>query len=167
MIYLRFQKPDRRVVVAMIYWEQMANNVYSQEWYQDQIELAIQGELNTGNYTESRSSKELPNSQSGLTHALSCMTSSYKQAALNDYIVGNVVGEFVKQFKHDFSSETNFTTYCIGLSLGGHLCGFIGKTSKVVSISNLEQQYGVELTLKLNSRCQHFTLVLGRQDSSC
>ena len=34
-------RPNRRIVVAMIYWEEMANNVNDQDWYEQKIKQAI------------------------------------------------------------------------------------------------------------------------------
>ena len=119
----------------MIYWEEMANNVNEQEWYEEQIEVAINGELNTGRDLLSRSIDEnLPNRQSSASRTLACMTGSYKQAALNVMVVGNVVGELVKHIKNEIAPDMPYTTICIGFSLGAHACGFIGKSSKLVLI---------------------------------
>ena len=63
---------------------------------------------------------------------LACMQTDYKQAALNVMVVGNVVGELVKYVKNDFAPDLSYTTFCIGLSLGAHTCGFVGKSSKMV-----------------------------------
>ena len=65
---------------------------------------------------------------------MACMDKSYKQAALNVMVVGNVVGELVKFTKNEFASDIDYTTFCIGLSLGGHTCGFIGKSSRMVTL---------------------------------
>ena len=116
----------------MIYWEEMANNVHEQEWYEMQIKLAINGgELSIRNEVTS-DNDELPNRQSAAMRTTACLTSSYKQAALNAMVVGNVVGELVKHVKKEHASDTEYETICIGLSLGAHNCGFIGKSSKMV-----------------------------------
>ena len=121
--------------MAMIYWEQMANNVYEQKWYEEQINLAIKGER-SDKAPDSRSNailnEMLPNAQSGASRTLACLTGSYKQAALNVMVVGNVIGELVKHIKNEFAQDLSYTTFCIGLSLGAHSCGFIWKSSKMV-----------------------------------
>ena len=67
------------------------------------------------------------------THRLmACMTRSYKQAALNTMVVGNVIGELVKHIDNKINNQWSYTTFCIGLSLGAHTCGFIGKSSNLV-----------------------------------
>ena len=110
----------------------MANNVYEQEWYEMQIKLAINGgELSIRNEVTS-DNDELPHRQSGAMRTTACLTSSYKQASLNAMVVGNVVGELVKYIKNQHASDTEYTTICIGLSMGAHTCGFIGKYSKMV-----------------------------------
>ena len=110
----------------MIYWEEMANAVYSQQWYEDQIQQAINGNSN------GKSSEELPHRQNWVSRTKACLTSSYKQAATNTPVVGNVIGELVKYIKSDFAESISYTTYCIGVSLGAHNCGFIGKSSNLV-----------------------------------
>ena len=60
------------------------------------------------------------------------MTTSYKQAALNAMVVGNIVGELDKHIRNGLAKDETYTTFCIGLSLGAHVCGFIGKSSKMV-----------------------------------
>ena len=106
----------------MIYWEEMANNVYEQEWYEMQIKLAINGgELSIRNEVTS-DNDELPHRQSGAMRTTACLTSSYKQASLNAMVVGNVVGELVKYIKSEHASDTEYTTICIGLSMGAHTC---------------------------------------------
>ena len=104
----------------------MANAVYSQQWYEDQIQQAINGNSN------GKSSEELPHRQNWVSRTKACLTSSYKQAATNTPVVGNVIGELVKYIKSDFAESISYTTYCIGVSLGAHNCGFIGKSSNLV-----------------------------------
>ena len=113
----------------MIYWEEMGNNIHPQEWYEDQIQQAIDG------YREedSRSGDYLPNGQGWAFRWLACLTSSYKQSVTNVPVVGNLVGELVKYISSDFAENNTYTTYCIGLSLGAHNCGFIGKSSNMVN----------------------------------
>ena len=115
----------------MIYWEEMANNVHEQDWYEMQIKLAINGgELSIRNEVTT-DNDELPNRQSSASRTMACLTSSYKQASLNAMVVGNVVGELVKHVKNEHA-DIQYETICIGLSLGAHTCGFIGKSSKMV-----------------------------------
>ena len=118
------------MVVAMIYWEEMANNVYPKQWYDDQIQSDITGSRMNNTKTESRSDDELPSSNA-LMQLLSCQLTPYKQAATNVPVVGNVVGELVKSIKIH-AKEKEYTTFCMGHSLGAHSCGFIGKSSKLV-----------------------------------
>ena len=109
----------------MIYWEEMANNPYPKEWYEDQIQAAINGV-----HLQSRDDDALPSS-GALENLLACQATPYKQAVTNVPVVGNVVGELVKSIKIH-AKETSYTTFCIGHSLGAHNCGFIGKSSKLV-----------------------------------
>ena len=125
-------RPNRRIVVAMIYWEEMANNVNDQDWYVQKIKQAIKVGFPSGKSRSFRASKILPNRQNRVSRTMACMKKSYKQAALNVMVVGNVVGELVKYMKNEFASDISYTTFCIGLSLGSHTCGFLGKSSKMV-----------------------------------
>ena len=112
----------------MIYWEEMANAPYPQQWYENQIQHAITGDP----AVDVRSDEFLPHGQNWAARTTSCLKASYKQAATNVPVVGNVVGELVKYIKTDFAENISYTTYCIGFSLGAHNCGFIGKSSSMV-----------------------------------
>ena len=56
-------RPNRRIVVAMIYWEEMANNVNDQDWYEQKIKQAIKVGFPSGKSRSFRASKNLPNRQ--------------------------------------------------------------------------------------------------------
>ena len=112
----------------MIYWEELANNQYDYDWYQNQIQNSIEGRI-----LGKSKGQSLNQSQSRTERTLGCLTSEYKQSALNSMVVGNVVGELVKHIKDELGEEKSYTTYCIGISLGAHLCGFVGKSSGMVT----------------------------------
>ena len=116
----------------MIYWEQMASTDNDQEWHDEHIELAIEDGFPSDRNDMYNSYDALPNRQNWASRTLACMQTDYKQAALNVMVVGNIVGELVKYVKNDFAPDLSYTTFCIGLSLGAHTCGFVGKSSKKV-----------------------------------
>ena len=118
-----YRTDRRRIVVALIYWVDMANNKFEHAWYQDQIQ-------------EGRTKRSaLKNRQSSVARKMACYTKTYKQASLNSMAVGNTLGELVKHIKVNFANGRRYESYCIGLSLGAHLCGFIGKSSGMVRTS--------------------------------
>ena len=121
---ISYRNDSRRIVVALIYWVDMANNKFEHAWYQDQIQ-------------EGRTKRSaLKNRQSSVARRMACYTKTYKQASLNSMAVGNTLGELVKHIKGNFANGRRYESYCIGLSLGAHLCGFIGKSSGLVCTSN-------------------------------
>ena len=120
---ISYRNENRRIVVALIYWVDMANNQYDHDWYQDQIK-------------EGRIKRSvLKHRQSAVWHKTACLTQTYKQASLNAMAVGNTLGELVKHIEANFANGRTYTSYCIGLSLGAHVCGFIGKSSGMVCTS--------------------------------
>ena len=120
---ISYRTDRRRIVVALIYWVDMANNKFEHAWYQDQIQ-------------EGRTKRSaLKNRQSSVARRMACYTKTYKQASLNSMAVGNTLGELVKHIKRNFANGRTYKSYCIGLSLGAHVCGFIGKSSGMVCTS--------------------------------
>ena len=126
-------------MVALIYWGEMANAQYEQEWYDNhildfiQLQSYMAAHNISSHHAALRSLDDLPNSQSWGARTIACMTGSYKQASLNAMVVGNVVGELVKHIRNDIAKEHSYTTFCIGHSLGAHVCGFIGNSSNMVN----------------------------------
>ena len=58
-------------------------------------------------------------------------TVGYGHAAANTWQVGNILGYLNEAvFKSDNRMTFKMQTYCIGFSLGSHVCGFFGKTIK-------------------------------------
>ena len=102
----------------------MANNPFEHAWYQEQIQ-------------EGRRTKRsaLKNRQSSVARKIACLTQTYKQASLNAMAVGNTLGELVKHIEENLANGRTYKSYCIGLSLGAHVCGFIGKSSGMVCTS--------------------------------
>ena len=128
-ILQRFKTSTRRIVVALLYWVEEANAQHNKDWYDAQIQDAINGFSRQRSF---KSSSPLPHRQSWPLRTKACMTTSYKQAALNALVVGNIVGELDKHIRNGLAKDEIYTTFCIGLSLGAHVCGFIGKSSKMV-----------------------------------
>ena len=121
---ISYRNENRRIVVALIYWVDMANNKYDHDWYQDQIQ---EGHIKRSG---------LKHRQSSVERKIACLTQTYKQASLNAMAVGNTLGELVKHIEANFANGRTYKSYCIGLSLGAHVCGFIGKSSGMVCTSN-------------------------------
>ena len=120
---ISYRNENRRIVVALIYWGDMANNKFEHAWYQEQIK--------TGRTKRSA----LKHRQSAPWWKTACLTQTYKQASLNAMAVGNTLGELVKHIEGNFANGRTYKSYCIGLSLGAHVCGFIGKSSGMVCTS--------------------------------
>ena len=52
-------------------------------------------------------------------------------------VVGTLVGKLTKEILKR-SSPKPVQTYCVSYSLGAHVCGFIGKESKLTGIIGLD-----------------------------
>ena len=53
--------------------------------------------------------------------ALTCSFDDYATATTNTMVIGRVLSFLAK------TATGSFKTFCIGHSLGGHICGFAGK----------------------------------------
>ena len=112
-LFSRYSKHN--TVVAMVFWPFGAGADESSRF-----------ETNKKTYRRS------PGSRWGLlieTHAVCCYAYHYGWAASNTWPIGNVLGYLHEAIAF---SEISFKTdtYCIGYSLGSHLCGFFGKMLK-------------------------------------
>ena len=128
---LRYRLQERYrneyVVVAAIYWPTGADASKSQTFS-----------------LSSRSEKVSPYCKSGACQFMLCCISpvltiagiDYGTPAVNTWPVGNVVA-----YVHDeivgatmgMTKDINTLTYCIGLSLGAHVCGFFGKMTRALN----------------------------------
>ena len=57
----------------------------------------------------------------------------YSSAAANTMLIGNALGKLTESI-YSSSTKDNVKSFCIGHSLGGHICGFTGKTKKLDGI---------------------------------
>ena len=55
----------------------------------------------------------------------SCKSDNYATATANTMVVGRLLSFLVKKVQPDIADTLK--TFCIGHSLGGHICGFAGK----------------------------------------
>ena len=62
--------------------------------------------------------------------------SGYLEAASNTMVVGHLLGLLTKDVVN--LGISNLKTMCVGHSLGGHVCGFTGKTKKLDAIVGLD-----------------------------
>ena len=60
----------------------------------------------------------------------------YSSAASNTMIVGNALGKLTESIYE--TSNQNVKTFCVGHSLGAHVCGFTGKTKQLDGIIGLD-----------------------------
>ena len=68
------------------------------------------------------------------TKALSFGTiAGYSRAASNTMIVGNALGELMKSI-YSSAEKEHVKSFCVGHSLGSHVCGFTGKTKQLDGI---------------------------------
>ena len=65
------------------------------------------------------------------------VVSGYSKAASNTMVVGHALGKLTEAL-YSFSSNGALKTFCIGHSLGSHVCGFTGKTRKLDGIIGLD-----------------------------
>ena len=57
----------------------------------------------------------------------------YSSAASNTMVIGNALGRLT-EYMYEFAENENLKSFCVGHSLGGHICGFTGKTKKLDGI---------------------------------
>ena len=62
--------------------------------------------------------------------------SRYLKAASNTMVVGHLVGKLIESIIPNLNQ--NVKTFCIGHSLGAHVCGFAGKTKQFNGIIGLD-----------------------------
>ena len=110
------------VIVAAIYWK---------------IGADVKSKTSS---LEMKSEKEYPYCKSGTCQFSLCCVSpvlrvagiDYGTSALNTWPVGNSVAYVHNEITRDISTLT-YKTYCIGHSLGSHLCGFFGKMTRTLN----------------------------------
>ena len=62
-----------------------------------------------------------------------CMINSYAKAAANTMVIGRALAFLAKQMEPEEGElqgtlyGAHFKAFCMGRSLGGHVCGFVGK----------------------------------------
>ena len=98
--------PKRNTAVAIVYWNKGANKGGSET------------------YTPKNGS------ETGFAQqTICCSNHPYGSSAANTWPIGNILGYLHQAI---ISSNKHFATdtYCIGYSLGAHLCGFFGKVLK-------------------------------------
>jgi len=61
----------------------------------------------------------------------------YSTAASNTMVIGHALGTLLGKI-YDVPGHKNLKSYCIGHSLGGHVCGFTGKTKQLDGILALD-----------------------------
>lgn len=125
----------------------MANALHDKEWYDKQVQHSIKTGFSYRSFrganvrqsaTASSNGNVLPHRSTFLETTLACLTTYYKQAAANVLAVGAIIGGLDKYIRNEiwrpqWPNAEKYTTFCIGLSLGTHTCGFIGKSHKMVN----------------------------------
>ena len=61
----------------------------------------------------------------------------YSAAAANTMVVGHALGKLMESI-YSSAAKDNVKSFCIGHSLGGHVCGFTGKTKQLDGILALD-----------------------------
>ena len=56
---------------------------------------------------------------------LTCITDYYAKPATTTIVIGRILSILLKTIQPDIAGSLK--TFCIGHSLGGHICGFAGK----------------------------------------
>ena len=116
--------PEKNLVVGIVYW------VKGARWFKDKD-------------TASNSTKEVSNRESSLwkfatsMEAICCIAKTiqsddtrYGVAAVTTWTIGNIIGYVHESILDDEKDHSKIKTYCIGHSLGAHVCGFFGKMMK-------------------------------------
>ena len=156
----RYKK--ERVVVAVVFW------IHGARW--------IHGPKESSKET----SRRRATSSSAITdwmNAICCMGkielfgdyARYGTAAVTTWSIGNILGYVHQSILGNNKSNLNIKTFCIGHSLGSHVCGFFGKMAKRLMISDnysLEKIIGLDPAGPLFDYEAHdITLRLNRDDA--
>ena len=74
---------------------------------------------------ESKGKSRLRGSPKPESEHFTCNLEDYATAATNTMVIGRMLSFLAKKVNSDISGSLK--TFCIGHSLGGHICGFAGK----------------------------------------
>ena len=108
------------VIIAAVYWE-----------------IGADAFISGTSLLSKKSEKEFPYCKSGACQWTLCCVGpvlriagiDYGTSAVNTWPVGTVIA-----YVHDeITRDINTLTYCIGLSLGAHVCGFFGKKTRTLN----------------------------------
>ena len=93
----------------------------------------------------------------------------YGTAAVTTWSIGNILGYVHQSILRNNKSNLDIKTFCIGHSLGSHVCGFFGKMTKSLMISDndsLERIIALDPAGPLFDYVDHnITLRLNRDDA--
>ena len=64
-------------------------------------------------------------------------TTGYSKAASNTMVVGHALGRLTESI-YSFAGRGNLKSFCVGHSLGSHICGFTGKIKQLDGIIALD-----------------------------
>ena len=156
----RYRK--EKVVVAVVFW------IHGARW--------VSGPKESSKGTSiRRATSSLPTT--GWMNAICCVGkinlfgdyARYGTAAVTTWSIGNILGYVHQSILGKNKSNLNIKTFCIGHSLGSHVCGFFGKMTKRLMISDnysLEKIIGLDPAGPLFDYEGHnITLRLNRGDA--
>ena len=134
----RYGMPNRKVIVGEVVWKEGSNAIFDSASSRKEFDFSFEHEANDSE-TEDRAYTE------ALFDAFLCTSygigsadiSGYSTAASNTMIVGHALGKLAESL---YAADSNgaLKVFCIGHSLGSHVCGFAGKTQTLDGIIGLD-----------------------------
>ena len=85
---------------------------------------------------ESKGKSRLRGAPKPESEHFTCNLEDYATAATNTMVIGRMLSFLAKKFNSDKSGSLK--TFCIGHSLGGHICGFAGKEYRQEKLLKLQ-----------------------------
>ena len=99
---------DEHIAIGIVFWKHGARSTDFETQYMSQVTL-----------------RSIPNDIE--KESLCCIYNGYGRASANTWPVGNILAYVNKEIAN---TSDNINTFCIGHSLGAHMCGFFGKMVK-------------------------------------
>jgi hypothetical protein len=114
---------SRNIVVGLVYWAHGARAGFTR---------SISSRSTTPDYITQIIENFKQGDEKSLQDAICCSSVSYGTAAPNTWAIGNILAYVNKQIAYTVMPN-KIKTFCIGHSLGAHLCGFFGKMVKILN----------------------------------
>lgn len=130
----RFKSAGRKIIMAEVYWNDGAKAIFDNFVPPGIVHTILSAVMG----------RSLPEDRAYLESVAGLLTcgpgglgvgdvAGYSNSASNTMVIGHTLGKLAESIT-SASSKGNVKTFCVGHSLGGHICGFTGKTNQLDGI---------------------------------